>query len=233
MRMLLLCCLTLVTVAFAQPPGEIVVYYANSTNTYVQDALNNLGWSFTGYDDNQETAFQVDVANGADIVVYSTPSNYDPASLGVLDTYVNGGGRLIMSFWAMSFELGSSLWATLELTYLSEYTAPLPFYGWETSHNVFNVPNVITFPLTFRDEWVRDGQRIDVVSAGFMLGGYTASAQAGQGGMVLGNDGATIYNGFCIDEGNNIVPLIENELIYVWENVALERNTWGSIKSAF
>lgn len=235
MRLMILCCLAIVALAFAQP-GEVVVYYSCSINTYVQDALSNLGWSYTGYDDTEELAFQADVANGADVVVYSCPSNYEPTSMGVLDTYVNGGGRLIMSFWGVSQWLSSGLWSTMEIVWLSDYYIPLPFYAWETSHDIFNSPNIISFPLDFNDDWVLDGQRLNAVTdAGVILGGYTNLVTTGEGSMILGNDGHTIFNGFCIDAGieAQIVPLIENELIYIWEMAALEQSTWGSIKTVF
>jgi len=232
MRMFLLCCLAIVTSGFAQPT-EVVVYYSNSDFTFVQDALTNLGWSFSGYDDTQLTAFEADVADGADIVVFSCPSNYGPTCLAVLENYVNGGGRLIMSFWAVSYHPTNDLWNAMEMVYLSEYSTPLPFYGWETSHDIFNVPNVISFPLNFANGWLLDGQKLDATGGGTILGGYTATSQANEGGMILGNGGNTIFNGFCIDEGINIVPLIENELCYVWSTTALDHSTWGSIKAAF
>ena len=232
MKLLLVCCLTMVTLGFAQP-GEIAVYYSVCDNSYARDALDNLGWPYTAYGDTQEAAFQVDVANGADIVVYNCPSNYDPASLAVLETYVNGGGRLIMSFWAVSANLSSGLWEAMDMSYISQYYTPLPFYSWDPLYDVFNTPNVITFPLNFSDAWYCDGQKLDAITGGLILGGYTASSQTGEGGMILGNEGQTIFNGFCIDEGIDIVPLIENELVYVWSPTALDQSTWGSIKHAF
>ena len=232
MRFLFLVLLTMVTLGFAQPT-EVVVFHTVCHNSFVRDALDNLGWPYTAYDDTQEAAFRADVANGADIVVYNCPSNYEPASLPVLETYVDGGGKLIMSFWALGYELSSGLWPAMEMTYLSDYSTPLPFYSWEASHDVFNTPNVISFPLSFTDTWALDGQKLDAITDGLILGGYTASSQAGEGGMILGNDGNTIYNGFCIDEGVNIVPLIENELAYVWSTTALDRSTWGAIKTSF
>lgn len=232
MKILLICCLTIVTLGFAQPT-EVVVYYSACDNSYVRDALTNLGWPYTAYEDAQEAAFQADVADGADIVVYNCPSNYVTTSLPVLETYVNGGGKLIMSFWDVSSNLGSGLWAAMDMSYISEYSTPLPFYSWDPSADVFNNPNVITFPLTFLDDWARDGQKLDAITGGLIMGGYTASPQTGEGGMILGNEGRTIFNGFCIDEGVNIVPLIENELVYVWSPTALDQSTWGSIKHAF
>ncbi|UCE25997.1 MAG: hypothetical protein JSW52_06410 [Candidatus Coatesbacteria bacterium] len=204
--------------AWAQPTEVVVFLSLNYLNPYVQNALDSLGWPYTVYYNSNEAAFRADVADGADIVVYNCPSNYDAASLDTLEDYVNDGGLLTMCHWAVSFHAGHGLWDAMEFDYVSEYFTPIPVYFWDDGHPVFNNPNTLSEPLTFSDGWARDGQRINPSGSAVAIAGYTTDEQDNEGAMVINSANTTIFNAFCWDEGTSaMTDLIENELTFLWE----------------
>lgn len=231
--------------AFSADPTEVVIYDSAGSNHYSSTACDNLGWPYTAYHSGSEASFRADVEDGCDIAIYDCPSNFEAASLDTLHDYVaDDDGILILCFWYMSAYAGHDLWDDMEVTYISEYMTPLPVYIWDDTHDIFNNPNDLTsVTFTFYDNWARDGQRVEPITKGFAIAGYTDSEQTNQAALVINDALRTAFNGFCFDEGGpdsddddkvDIVELIENELVFLWEGPSsIQPASLGNIKALY
>jgi len=242
--------LLLLSVGFAlsSDPTEVVIFYSSCDYDFDRDACDNLGWSYDAYGAANEADFRNDVANGADIVIFNCPSDYEDASLDTLEDYVvNDDGILVLCFWDMSYLPGHNLWDAMEVTYVSEYVNVLPVYIWDDTHDIFNTPNDLTGvgSFTFNDNWTIDGQKVEPQTKGEALAGYTGTEQTNQSALVINDNQKTAFNGFAFDEGGDdndadgkvdIVELIENELVYLWNDGnehLVQPTSVGKVKAMF
>lgn len=199
--------------ALASP--SILVYDNSAHNLNARAALDSLSLSYT-----VATSGTFNTLLGGsswDLVVMDCPSTTPPDWTPMVD-YVNGGGRAIMSFWDLDNDGGygdAALPGAFDVSVNGSISSPQEVYAWETSHAVFNTPNVLGDLTNWQsDYWVDNGDRLNAINGAEALAGFTASATAGEAAVVLGNDGRTIYNGFLFDDLVDY-QIIANEVNYV------------------
>lgn len=195
-----------------------------SSGEYTFEALNNLGSDYAYVGTRNETAFLDQLVNNGPwelIIVdeYSDCLDFDTAT--AIEDFIGDGGRAIISFWGWdpANACGSvgSLPGAFEASFASDYTIPQPLYRWDDGHPIFNTPNVVPdFTSGFADDCDRDGARFNAIGGGVAIGGNTATPQAGQHALIVGNQDRTILNGPVFSTlGPGVVPLIENEIVFL------------------
>jgi hypothetical protein len=191
--------------------------FHGQSSAYPVVALDNLGLVYKYvYDDG--AAFLGNLTSQSwDLVVVDEPGLTVESAYDALNSYVSGGGKLVISTYHMSDTPSSSLWATLGVANPVSFDTPIDVFQLDTSHSIFHRPNTLPNPLTgWTDYWADDGDAVEVIGTGVAIGGNEGGPM-----LVVGNGGRTIFNGFLWDELTSGSPkpygvaLIENEVSYV------------------
>jgi len=191
---------------------KILVYaddpYHPAPNTYLDQALQALGLSYTGYYNNDFSGFETALTTGGpwDCVLFGNDNWFPPSStLDALNNYVNGGGRLIANSWRVSGYSTHPLWSTLGFTWISDDNTepPDPVYWWDTAHPLFS--GVPQFTSLTGGRYAIYGQYVQPLPGATALAGYTISASPNQAALILRDDGQTLFRGFM--DGQNDADL--------------------------
>jgi subtilisin family serine protease/PKD repeat protein len=202
-------------------------------NTFLDQALQNLGLAYTAHYDADWAGFEADLnSNTWSLVLFGNDSWRPPASMWTaLNNYVNGGGKLVLHAWTISSAPGNPLWTTLGVTFVSDdMDPPDPVYWWQPDHPLFTSPNnVPEFTSLNGGIYGIYGQHVEP-SPGFQaLAGYTALApDPNQAAIVLGNDDRTLFKGFL--DGQNSANLDGDTLL---DSVELWINLIDGIRVGF
>jgi hypothetical protein len=194
----------LIGVSGAEFAQNILVYNNNTVHNYGQTAASNVGTVTVG---NSATFNGLLTGGSWDVVVVDCPSTEDAANWAGLETYVNSGGRAIMSFWN---------WGTRSTLRSAFGAAAGTNHSWNAqtlfSHDAAMFAGVSNPNSDWHDHWFTDGQ----VFTGFVgtsLGGLSAG---GDTVMFLGNAGRTIAMSVIDEAGdtwNN-----NGSAVQLWEN---------------
>jgi hypothetical protein len=187
------------------PVADVLVYtddWVHTTpNTLVQQALGIYGLSATVYVDGDYAGFQTALTTGGpwDLVIWSG-ENYNAGGTGVttdLLNYLQGGGKLIATYWQQLSIPLDPLWAEMGFTYIANYQSPVfPCYWWEPTHHIFTTPESAP-------EWINrvvnsgtsQGTYLEPTATGYAPAGYTLPPSPNNAGIVIRNDNKAIYKG--------------------------------------
>jgi len=193
-------------------PGETdadpsILVYADDpdhTPTSVELGLQELGLSYTffGYDDtgNNLDAWLAALTGGTWDLVIMIEDNWARVAADdytALNNHINAGGKAIAFSWAVYYDAAHSshaLWNTMGVSYAS-YTTSAPTYWWNPTHQLFTRPESVPAFTSPEPYAYTDVVKMNVLASATALGGFTAAPSAGEAGIVLRNDGATIYKG--------------------------------------
>lgn len=198
----------------ASPNAPSIIVYADDdmhTPTAQELALQQLGLSYTfyGYDGAGANldAFLADLTGGTwDFVILAEDSWARVAAddFDAVNAHINGGGKAIVYCWAIGYDAthsGHALWTNMGASYASWLTSLTPGLSWwEPSHPLFNMPESVP-PFTDLTDlgYTAYGAKMNPVTTlnaiGEALGGFAPAAASGQGGVIIREDGATIYKG--------------------------------------
>ena len=190
-----------------QSPSILVYtddYYQSSGSTYVEQALQRLGYSFTAFYGNYSGFGAALAGSSWDLVIVSHDTYFELGTYwSELEAYFNGGGKLLIATFDVdgSNSETTTLWSTLGLSFVGAPSGAA-IYSWASGHAVWaGVPNFTSITQDYGDE----GDRIDVLSSATALGGYTASAGAGQAAIMVRNDPAPSWTA---SSWTKIVPIL-------------------------
>ena len=218
------------TAAHPSAATSVLVYADDpvhpAPDTYVDQALQRLGLSYTAHYEADFDGFVSDLQSGSwDLVIFAD-DNYGPdlSVFDALNAYVQNGGRLIFDTWVTEFAPDHPLFATLGFSF-SESVAenPEPVYWWQPDHPAFTYPEEAPQP-TEPDNvgFGIYGQRGDPLDGAEAIAGYTTPGpDAGQGALVIANNDRTAYKGFL--DGQNSADLDSDGIpdgVELWENLA-------------
>jgi hypothetical protein len=227
---------------FAQPTN-ILVYHdvSGGYGTAVLTAIDNL-WpscnveAYTGYPGSQQSAFNT-AFNGPtdwDIVIlecwYASTDAIDwPAITDAYDT--NSGQLLFVSNWQWNLG-GSGQMALAEKMGCNTATDLMniqPHYVWDAGHpivqGISNWNQVDPGIIRKGTAWWWDNAT--------PVTGWTATSTPGQGGICVAGDGRSVISGYTPAYAVENIAIWENILGFMWSTPALERSTWGEIKTLF
>jgi hypothetical protein len=150
-----------------------------------------------------------------------------------LNTYVLGGGRLIIHTWYMGVVPDHGLWETLgvshaETAYVNPGELAPPVYWWNDTHPIFTIPHQVPEFEQLNNPLYQAWPVANIVNArpGFTeLGGYSPDPSENSGAIVIGSGGNTLFRGFVdfindpyLDgDGNDGVELWINMIVYILE----------------
>jgi parallel beta-helix repeat protein len=197
------------------PPSSILVYaddaFHTAPNTYIDQALNSLGYPYTAHYDGDFAGFENSLKNGGpwDLVIYGG-ENYGPpdSPFDAMNNYAIGGGQLICGDWDIADRPGHPLWDNMGFTYQSWYGAPPPpVYWWDPGHQFFNNPESVPELTVLGDPgYGTYGHRVEPLPGFSAPAGYTTPGpDPNEAAIIYGNYGRTIYKTFL--DGQNDADL--------------------------
>ncbi|MDD4919073.1 MAG: hypothetical protein PHE72_14855, partial [candidate division Zixibacteria bacterium] len=189
---------------------------------YPPTALNNLGLSYTVALD--PAGFLERLQNGGpyDLAIIDEYANcLDSSVVAEIGSHVSGGGRVIISWFGWdpveSCAAAAGFDAVFDASFASATTVPRPLYRWDAFHPIFTTPNSVTDFTAFSDFCNYDGAGFNSVTGGAAVAGFSAASQAGEQGIIIGNEGRTILNGEVFGVFTpDVVGLIENEILFIF-----------------
>jgi hypothetical protein len=208
--------------------SNILIYsddpYNNPDRSLV--ALQNLGYSYTGYLDDDFAGFTSALTTGTwDLVIFADDNYTPPAgTYAALLAYVQGGGRLFYHSWRRDVALETAL----EVAVMSSYSANIPVYRWNASHPIFNIPNTVP-DLTALEAIYYGvyGYKVNPTGSGVGVAGYVGVPTPNEFGLVIGNGGNTIYQGWMDANFADADTDGKNDQVELYENMILGLCTGG------
>jgi subtilisin family serine protease len=211
--------------------ARILVYaddaYHTSPNTYVDQGLQRAGLAYTAFYDGNFAGFENALRNMGpwDVVIFGDDNFFPPVSVfDALNTYVTGGGKLVLNSWVVGFNSSHPLWTTLGFQFIgNDFDPPDPVHWWEPDHPAFTDPENVP-ELTDLEQFRYGiyGQQAQPLANFEALAGYTDAPAPNQAAMVLGNDNRTIFKGFM--DGQNDADLDTDGVrdgVELWTNLAV------------
>lgn len=196
-----------------------------SFNDDMLAALRDMGLSYQPSYSNDYIIDFLDSKEWGLVVIDQANFFFDTAELDALYAYVNGGGKLIMSYFDIDDDDTHPLWSLLGVEHAGEPGDFPNLYIWDTDHPIFTEPHDrsavnYTTPQIFGD----DGDKLTVLEGFTALAGSSAAVQDGNAYIVLKDDYQTLYNGFLIsgaysDEDDSTyrdsIELWQNEIAFM------------------
>ncbi len=176
-------------------------------------AMSSLGHTVTTVTDDATLVAAIG-SGGFDLLVVDAPHfNLNAASSAAISAYVGGGGRAIH----YEYSPNADLLAAFQVSVAGTFNAPQDVNVWALGHPVFNVPNAVPGLDAVQDGSGINGQFIDALGSAVALAGFTAGPAVGQGAMVLGNEGRTIFNSFSTEDIDfaQMTAMYENQISYL------------------
>ena len=134
-------------------------------------------------------------------------------------TYVNQGGRLLMSTCDTHHSPGHDLWAALGFEYAKSATTFDSTHMWNAYHSIFNIPHIFTTGYFIPEITYGTPGDYLTVTTGTALGGWFVIPRDGNASLVLGASGRTLFNSFVIDEfTNDLDDSAYSDNFELWEN---------------
>lgn len=208
--------------------ANILIYsddpYHNPDRSLV--ALQNLGYSYTGYLDEDFAGFTTALTEGTwDLVIFADDNWTPPAgTYAALLAYVQGGGRLFYHSWQRNVALETAL----EVSVISDYGSNIPVYRWNASHPIFNNPNAVP-DLTALEgiSYYVYGYKVNPTGGGIGVAGCVGVPTPNECAMVIGNGGNTVYQGWMDADFADADTDGKNDQVELYENMILGLCTGG------
>lgn len=187
------------------PLGFDVLVYADDpyhSPTYPEIALQTLGITYTLHTAGDFAGFETDIYTNTwdwDMVIFANDYYSPPTTtLQALSDYLYWGGKAIAHTWAMTFNLTSTLWTNMGVSFIAnDELPPDPVYWWDDSHSYFNDPeSVPEFTAPVSKTYSIYGQYLEPLPGFQALAGYTAAPAADSAALIVGNEGRTVFRGF-------------------------------------
>jgi len=230
--------------ANAQDPANVLIYQdlSGGYGDAVVTAAGNL-WpsanieAYNGNPGGQQAAFNTALASLGDgwdiVVIESWYANGNDLNWGVVnDLYDTGAIKVFASTWQWSSGTSGqgALGNAMGVSSFSTFGAPvIPHYAWDAGHSICD--GITDWG------WADPGLGIlncrMTVSTATPITGWTSSSSAGQGGICVANDGCSVVSGYTPAYANESIAIWENILGFMWNDTALERETWAGIKASF
>ena len=208
-------------------------FSVNYYKTPVSNALNELGIDFylTFMDDYTNLSLNL---YDWKLLIIDNPwlPGFDVSTLTIVNNFVQGGDRLIMSTYRVNFNPTHPLWAQLGFEFNQAQPGGSSLYIWDTAHAIFNSP--VDYGATQFDpirDYGDEGDLLRVLPGAISLGGYTSSESENNTNIVLGNGGKTLFNGYLIDQFTGDLDdstyadnfeLWVNEIAFMWAQITAE-----------
>lgn len=199
--------------------------------TYLDRALQALGWGYTAHYDGDFAGFVSALTGGGwDLVLVGHETMpISPGAVAALHAHVRAGGKLVMHSNGID---ASPLWPSLGVaSFTTVYNPPTPIHWWEPTHGVFTRPQTVPALLAPTSGiYAINGYRFTAAPGVTAIAGYTpAGPMAGEAALLIGNDGRTVLKGF--NDGSHSADLDGDgvpDAVELWINlIANSENGYG------
>ncbi|HNR39691.1 MAG TPA: hypothetical protein PKN61_11695 [Acidobacteriota bacterium] len=197
---------------------SILVYaddaYHAAPNTFTDQALQWWSLGYTAFYDGNWSGFETALQSQPWDIVIVANDNYGPQNtlFDLLDAHVTGGGALYFHSWTTGDWTSAKAMAYPFFAHMgidwnfNDYDPPDPVLWWDPAHQLFNFPmSVPEFTNLSGGRYGTYGQHLHALPGFDTVAGYTPAPSAGEAALVTGNDGRTIFRGFC--DGQNDADL--------------------------
>jgi len=193
----------------SHPAIEYAIVFDGADDDHFQTALANLGLPYEVHDPGPSFGAAVAAADPTtDLVIIN--SSAAESDFSNLVGFVGAGGRAILGL--ASLNLHPSLAAAFDATVAASITSPLPVFDWGSSSLFAG----LTSPMSFTESgFYDDGDQLEPTAGGTAVAGFVSAPATNQAAIIIGNDGATIVNGFVMDDavtGAEAVQMATNEI---------------------
>ncbi len=189
----------------------ILVYDEDTVNSLAATAATNvspLGTTVAGFSN-----FNTLLGGGWDVVVVDCPNTQPSGGWGPLINYVNGGGRVVASFW--NWDAEASLSSAFDVSVSSSFSLTSPSTLFLSDSDTSPAFVGVTMPNgDWNNNFNDDGDEFIPLGGAFGIGHVGSSSTPA---MVLGNNGLTIAS-FVIDEAGP-TWLGDGSAVQLWENL--------------
>ncbi|MFW9870464.1 MAG: DUF4350 domain-containing protein, partial [Candidatus Thorarchaeota archaeon] len=175
-------------------------YQLFTTRDYLDDFLDSKEWS---------------------LLIYNAVNYLQELTiLDELYAYVDNGGKLIMTYFAVDDDPTHPLWSKVGVEFSSTLSGNPSMYVWDASHPIFSEPNDHgVYNYTSNGPFADDGDAVTVRSGYTALAGTTGNIQDGSAAIVVSSDRQTLFNAFVIDNfGTDEDDSTYADSIELWEN---------------
>ncbi|MGY5873182.1 MAG: hypothetical protein RTV72_13105, partial [Candidatus Thorarchaeota archaeon] len=181
--------------------AEILVYA--SSGAYYADvvtALRDLGHPFQLFVTDDYIDDFLDSKSWGLVILDQTTAWFTNTELDAIYAYVNGGGKLIMSYFDVDDTSTHPVWSKIGVEYSSDISGTPEMFIWDQAHRIFTEPNNRNGAnFTSNVFFIDDGDTLSVLEGYTALAGSSTTMQDGNAYIVLSNDYQTLYNGYLID----------------------------------
>ncbi len=218
--------------------ANILVYVDDwahpAPNTYVEQALSNLGLAATVHVNGDYAGFQSDLNTGGpwDLVILASENYIPPGGLTTdLLNYVNSGGNLALTYWYMLNYSTDPLWSALGFDYIANDLSAPPVNWWEPTNPIFTTPQsapewLVRIPRAS----ISDGQYLEPTIVGRALGGYPNVPTPNEASLITRADGKIVTKGFLdatFDADSDTDGILDG--VELWENIITQGLAQGSL----
>lgn len=174
-----------------------------------------------------------------DAVVVSSSLNGMPTEIpDLVETFVAGGGRAILSYWDLDGSLdpaiSESLRDTFDVASTDTISDAFEVFPWIDEHPIYRNPSFVGDLLVDNQGLGDNGDRLVPSSGATAVGGFTGAPAFGEAAIVVGNQGRTIVNGFMYDNMDPVTSarLAENQMRFLYSRsrvLILDNSTYHGI----
>jgi len=196
-----------------------ILYYVDANNGLVDGALSDLSLTSTT---TSHSNFLSDLSSQVwDLVIIDTAgSSISAANTSALDSYINNGGKSIISHY--NYDSNSNLTNAFDVTSTSSLNSPLDVHLWNSSHSIFNGVNGL---FDYSDRAGDNGDKFGTINGAVALAGFTSTITPNDAAIVLGNGGNTIANGWLFWDADitaNNTRLVANQVDFLLNGSATD-----------
>lgn len=194
-----------------------ILHYDDHQEGLVQAALLALGETATQIDRDDDLSATLG-SQAWDVVIIDS-SNNELSDAAAVSNYVQGGGAVILAYW--DADAVPELAADFQVTVETSYSAPQNVNQW-LPDPMFSTPFPVSDPISgFVNDVNDDGDEFSVLPGGLAVAGFSAAPSADRAGIVVGNEGRTIINGWAFSNwdgvDSNMVNLVANQIATLGE----------------
>ena len=201
-------------------------FFHKPPNSYIQQALSQLGLSYTGFFSGSSTDisnFNTNLTSGGpwDLVIVDESNPLTDPGFNNISNYVNNGGKLIIG--SLNMPPTTTLWSSIGVVFRQNAVNPQRPNWFNPFHPITSgLPNFTS--INQSEAGLVPDVFVDNLTGTTQIGGFATSPTANKSALVLRNDKKTLFRAFPDDDidddlnGNGIpdpVELWKNSICYI------------------
>ena len=202
--------------------------------TIGMDALDFLGYGYNVVHTSADFVSWLSIADYAAAVI-TVEDDISPAVLGVIETFIGAGGKVVLVCPDLDAQSGHTIWDAVGVEVFADIGTTPSALTWDSpEHPIFHTPFEVPLSVeTVTGSFADYGDGILTVDA-TVVASFDELPYPGNGAIVLAADGAMFINSFVMNDdsdsdGDDVMDgmeLLANEIYYV---IGLDDIPWLSV----